>query len=84
MRTFGAVLSPIQLILGVIFSKLHLWPKICPKWENSDFSLNLRPNGLIFAHNLSFSLNLDHMEKKQGKISQKGPKLVFFVFLGVF
>jgi hypothetical protein len=68
MLTFGAVLSPIQLILVEIFSKLHFGPKICPKWENSDFLLNLRPNGLIFAHNLSFSLNLDHMKPKAANI----------------
>ena len=67
MLRFGAIFSPNGLILAEIFSKVLFWPKIWPKWENCDFSLNLMPNGLIFSHNISLSLYFDHMGIKLRK-----------------
>ncbi len=83
MMMVGAIFSSIQLILAEIFQKMHFWPKNCQKWENCNFWLNLRPNGLLFAHNLSLSLCFDHAERKREKNQPKSPKMVFFVFFGV-
>ena len=81
MLRFGAIFSPIGLILAEILFKMRFWPKISPKWENCDCSLNLRPNGLILSHNLSLSLYFD---PKGIKLKLKSAKMAKNALFAIF
>jgi hypothetical protein len=80
MRRFGAIFSPIGLILADFYSKWVFSLIFLPKYQNDDKLLNLSPNRLIFSHNVHLALGPGCSIKNVGEQISKNLKMHFSLF----